>query len=308
MDKVLKQRLIGATILIALAVIFLPMLFDAPEEERLSRDMTIDLPEPPTDRPQVRRMPLDAEQARQPQDSTAEVPPRTIEPEIPDPEPELDPAPAVPEVDPDLQAEPESEPIEEPMVEPEPVTEPVPEAEPLPEPEPEPSPQPELTEGWMVQVASFGSESTARGIAERLDGLGHAVVLDRLVRGEVELHRVRTGPYISRAEAERARDQIARTVTGVDPVVRRGEAARAEEMGSGYAVQVGSFASRDNALALLARLEEHGFEGFIHSEEVGSRTIHRVRAGLSETREQAEQILDELLERAGLEGLVVSHP
>ncbi len=303
MDKVLKQRLIGATILIALAVIFVPMLFDAPEEERLSRDIPIDMPERPTDRPQRRRMPLDAEQARQPAEAE---PPRTIEPEFPDPGLDVDPAPAVPEVESERQPEREAEPIDEPTIEPEPVT--PTEPDPEPEPEREPSPEPEVMEGWMVQVASFGSETTARDIAERLDGLGHAVVVDRLVRGEVELHRVRTGPYVSSAEAERARDQIARTVAGVDPVVRQGEAAQAEELTPGYAVQVGSFASRDNALALLARLEDHGFDGLIHSEEVGGRTIHRVRAGFSESRERAEQVLDELLEQAGLEGLVVSHP
>ncbi len=297
MDKVLKQRLIGATILIALAVIFIPMLFDAPEEERLSRDMTIDLPEPPTDRTQVRRMPLDADQARQPPDAE---PPRTIEPDAPEQQPEADPAPAVPEAQPEMQPEPEPEAADEPMIEPDPIAE--------PEPEPEPEVEPETMEGWMVQVASFGSEATARDIADRLDGLGHAVAVDRLVRGELELHRVRTGPYVNRAEAERAADQISSTVSGVDPVVREGEAAQAEETASGYAVQVGSFASHDNAVALLARLEDHGFDAFIHSEDVGPRTIHRVRAGLSESREQAQKVLDELLDEAGLEGLVVSHP
>lgn len=295
MDKVLKQRLIGATILIALAVIFIPMLFDAPEQERPGRDLTIDLPDPPADRPQVRRMPLDADQARQvPPETSPERPPRTIEPEIAEPEPELEWELIPPD--------PEPEPVDEPMIEPEPIEEPV------PEPMPEALPEPEAMEGWLVQVASFGSESTATEIAARLDGLGHAVSVDRLVRGESTLHRVRTGPYAGRAEAERARDQIARTVAGVDPVVRQGESPQAVVTTPGYAVQVGSFASRDNALRLVERLDEHGFDGIIHGEEVGSRMIWRVRTGLSQTREQAEQVLDELLERAGLEGLVVSHP
>lgn len=307
MDKVLKQRLIGATILIALAVIFIPMLFDAPEEERPSRDLTIDLPDPPADRAQVRRMPLDPDQARQvPPESAAEPPPRTIEPTIRDPEPELQPERVEPEPDPAPETAPESEsdPVDEPMIEPEPTDTSGPDSG----SGPELSPESDAMEGWLVQVASFGAEATAREIADRLDNLGHAVAVDRLVRGEAVLHRVRSGPYANRADAERARDQIERTVAGVNPVVRQGEMSQAVVTTPGFAVQVGSFASRDNALRLRSRLEEHGFEGFIHAEEVGSRTIWRVRAGRSDTREQAERVLDDLLERAGLEGLVVSIP
>ncbi|MEN1727597.1 MAG: hypothetical protein AAGJ52_04075 [Pseudomonadota bacterium] len=64
MDKVLKQRLIGASILIALAVIFVPMLFDGPADSPESREMSIELPSAPGDRAPVRRLQLNPDQAR----------------------------------------------------------------------------------------------------------------------------------------------------------------------------------------------------------------------------------------------------
>ena len=64
MDKVLKQRLIGASILIALAVIFVPMLFDGPDDSPDSREMSIELPSAPGDRAPVRRLQLNPDQSR----------------------------------------------------------------------------------------------------------------------------------------------------------------------------------------------------------------------------------------------------
>ncbi|MFY8133757.1 MAG: hypothetical protein ACOVKS_02005, partial [Aquimonas sp.] len=60
MDAALKQRLIGATVLVALAVIFLPMLVDGPEAEReiAGEQLSLDLPTLP-DRPmETREIPL----------------------------------------------------------------------------------------------------------------------------------------------------------------------------------------------------------------------------------------------------------
>ena len=309
MDKVLKQRLIGASILIALAVIFLPMLFDGGEDEQAPRQLALDLPERPNGQREVRRLPLDPDQARRPPRDTEADPPPLAEPE---PEPEQ-PAP-----DPVLVPEPESEPeIEsEPEPAPEPELEPIPEPEPDPESEPEPEPDPERAvaeadaEGdWMVQVAVFSNRQTAERIGAQLEDLGHVVALEPMTRDQSELWRLRTGPYGSRADAETARGQISATIAGVEPVVRsvEGSAAAVAER-SGYAVQVGSFASRNNADRLLAQLAELDHDAFVHSEESGGRTIHRVRVGSFAEREQAESLQERLRDEAGLEGIVVSHP
>ncbi len=328
MDKVLKQRLIGASILIALAVIFIPMLFDAPDDQRMPREIALELPEPSGERPPVRRLPIGPDQARRPAPEGAAAASRTSDPaldhaaesSVADFETQREPGPrTVVESDSAEQA------FEYPIGEPIDIVEPAdsaPDAHVL-EPEPEPamdaSPTPdvesaavaaEASGGWLVQVASFGSESTASDIVDRLTGLGHMATKDLFVRGDSSLHRVRTGPYRTRDEAERARGQIARTIAGVDPVVLAGPAPPADDSNAtaGFAVQVGSFASRNNAVRLLGQLDDQGFEAFIHEDQSGSRTIWRVRVGPVGSREDAVRKLADINERAGLEGLVVSHP
>ncbi len=320
MDKVLKQRLVGAAILIALAVIFVPMLFDGGDERDIRRDSALDLPPPPADRREVRRLPLDPGRVTEPE-PVAEPEP-VIEPEAPA-EPDeiallapaqedrpapMDDAPAPAEAQPEPPAE--SITATEQPAPPEPAPEP--EAEPEPVPAEEAEEAEDVSAGdWVVQVASFSSAETAERIGEQLERLGHSVGMDTLVRGETRLHRLRTGPYADRAGAERARSQIAATVSGVEPVVRQQPgltAPASAPVESGYSVQVGSFAERANADRQLAQLTERGYEAFIHPDETGSRAIWRVRVGLFGARSQAVALQRELVEVAGLEGLVVSHP
>src|SRR6056297_1546845 len=169
MDKVLKQRLVGAAILIALAVIFVPMLFDGPDESRGLRDSSIDLPAPPADRQEVRRLPLDPgrvndQRLEEPAELIQEPAPGVSEPEAPvGAEPSVavtDPAvvEAPPEQPGESGAEEVSERNPEPEIEPEPVR-----ADPEPTSEPPTSTDNSTppTGAWQVQVASFSSAETA---------------------------------------------------------------------------------------------------------------------------------------------------
>ncbi|NDY96720.1 SPOR domain-containing protein [Wenzhouxiangella limi] len=322
MDKVLKQRLVGAAILIALAVIFVPMLFDGSDRREGPRDASIDLPPPPADRREVRRLPLDPGAASEPrQAEPADSQPVAEPEEIDSQEPAAYESPAesaAPVTEPPVpmpQPEPESEPEAE--LDPEPEPEPAPETpEPTPQPTPETTPGPQESAApagsWQVQVASFGSAATAERITSQLEQLGHAANTDLLVRGETRLHRVSTGPYADREAADRARAQIAATVAGVEPLVREipgaGDEASPSPARSGFAVQVGSFAEESNADRQMNQLLDRGFDAFIHADETGSRSIWRVRVGTVATREEASALQRTLREQAGLEGLVVSHP
>ncbi len=332
MDKLLKQRLIGASILIALAVIFLPMLFDSPEEQALDRELTIELPSPPGDRPPIRRLPLDPDQARAPTPETRAGQDRTVsESELALSSPgnassdrNQPPSETVAEADrPEQNGAP---PVEDQVSDssPEPIDDdPAPEA--IEPPAADPEPPVAVTEsesddsvsadgeGFMVQVASFSSRQNADELVARLTALGHVAQIDRVVRGPSELHRVRTGPYPERGAAERALSQIRQTVTGVQPVIvgsLQPESMADDGAGqpSGFAVQVGSFASRNNALRLLDQLSSRGLEAFVHQDLAGSRTIWRVRVGPVGSREEAEARLTDLVDRENLDGLVVSHP
>lgn len=59
MDNTLKQRLIGAIVLVALAVIFLPMLIKGPASDAGGEDISLRAPAPPADgQMQTRELPL----------------------------------------------------------------------------------------------------------------------------------------------------------------------------------------------------------------------------------------------------------
>ena len=329
MDKVLKQRLVGATILIALAVIFVPMLFEEPETFDRVDDLSMDIPAPPPGRGEIRRLPLDPERVSQAQPAApVESPPAPMpaEEELTDSEtldePEASQPIAAVSPEPDSMAPVESNPQ---VSEPEEIT--LLEAPPSQEPEAEATPQvaksaaaepsaedsePAAQGDWMVQVASFSSVETAERIKTQLEQLGHSADSDLLVRGDTRLHRVWTGPYPERSQAERARSQIAATVRDVEPIVKTmtngTESAPSASAGPVFSVQVGVFAEQANAQRQSDQLLNQGFDAFIYHDETGSRPVWRVRVGRYSGRDQAEALLDRLSAEASLEGLIVTHP
>lgn len=338
MDDVLKQRLIGAAVLIALAVIFVPMLFDRSQDPMLEKALDSGMPQSPLADKEVRRIPLNPSASRQTPaaeaGSSAERPALAMpiveqqsEPtrerlalsgsgeqgseqmpeqgigQVTEQSTELtadaaaqlagnDQAPAT-----DASVEVEQSPLREQVM---------PQA-------PSPSTAPiaaNWSQGWRVQVASFGVQATADDIAGFLEAMGQGVRVDRIVRGESVLYRIQTGPYANRDEAQEAKNLINQSVAGVAPVVLAPNQAGngASDAAPGYAVQVGSFTSQANAQRLQQRLIDQDFETFLLAESVGGRTIWRVRVGTVATREETDHLLQMLKDQAGVEGLVVSHP
>lgn len=64
MEQALKQRLIGAAVITALAAIFVPMLFDDPVDDKGALVSELAIPEPPTStfKSSITRLPGNAEQ------------------------------------------------------------------------------------------------------------------------------------------------------------------------------------------------------------------------------------------------------
>jgi len=74
-----------------------------------------------------------------------------------------------------------------------------------------------------------------------------------------------------------------------------------------WAVQVGSFSSRENAGRLASELKEQGFTAYVSRYQDGGRILHRVRVGPVATRPEAES-LAERLSQAGQKVKVVPNP
>lgn len=180
MDVLLKQRLVGATVLVALGVIFVPLVLEGPSQT-LVPEMEA-LPEPED---QVLSAPLESFPA--PDAIPAEPDTAII---LADPQPAaVSEAPAEP-----------AQPIAEPEPEPEPVAA-------APEPETKPAKSAPLG-SWVVQMGSFSSEQNARRLRDKLRKNGFVTQVEKARIDGKQRFRVRVGPFLERAEAEQSRKQI----------------------------------------------------------------------------------------------------
>ena len=167
MDTPIKQRLVGLSVLVALAAIFLPMILDGSGREGHVRvDMEIP-PEPVFPAPE--RLP--------PLPST--------------PEPTVTTEPAAPSTG----AEPQHPPRREAVVR----AAPEPEAAP---PTPTEPAAPIATTGWAVQVGSFSERARARSLRDELSKAGFDTFIEPFSAGEGTVYRVKVGPTDERSAAE----------------------------------------------------------------------------------------------------------
>jgi DedD protein len=199
MEFLLKQRLVGAVVLVALGVIFIPMLLEGPHRN-LVPEME-PLPEPedqPVSQP-MEHFPAPAEIPAEPSVSVVhtDVAP---EPQSEDKQPQPDPQ----------AASAEGRPLPLPLPEPEPESVPAPEPAKQPVPEAKPA-EPGPLGNWVLQVGSFSSEQNALRLRDKLREAGFVVQVERVsVAGKTHF-RVRVGPYLERAEADRDQKKLAKT-------------------------------------------------------------------------------------------------
>lgn len=216
----LKQRIIGALVLISLAVIFVPMMFDEPHDERSVR--TLDIPEEPPFPEVSIPDPVPADQQRAPdyhlEEATGPVTAERPVPPAEQPEPAeapSEPVPLVSEPGPEAAVATESA-AGEPS-EPEPAPQ-----QPASEPQPaQPEFQRTLEGAWVVQLGSFGSEDNARRLRDGVRERGFGAHLQEVERGDSRLIRVFSGPFSEKEEAERAK-KVLDDAFGVNSLVTRG--------------------------------------------------------------------------------------
>ena len=311
MDKALKQRMVGASVLIALAVIILPMLLGGRPDGENQQTRKIELPaQPPELSFETRRYPIGEqgpdEQAKA-DDSTRDEPVHRL------------PAPKVPVskgVKPDVVEttlgksgieEQTSAPVEtspEPAAtSPEPVvTKPAPVQD-------ENSPD---TGRYVVQVASFGGLDNANRLSATLSSKGYSVMTDSVKSSVGTLHRVRVGPYASEAEANQTVIDLESKVSGIKPRVMDLQPGKSAQVTTpsdpliSWIVQVGSFSSAANAEKLVASLRLDGLSAYKETVSSSGSTIFRVRVGPFLKREDAIRVERQVREKRSLNGVVMS--
>jgi len=189
LDKGLLQRMVGALVLIALAVIFVPMLFNRQDD---LRHVTVDAPAMPP-APGVATIEMQSAEVPEPQSVPEGF-------EIVEDEAAQDSAPAAAgEV-----SEP-AKPIE--PVEPIAPAEPVAPAKPLEPAAAEPRlDSNNLPVSWSVQLASLSNRASAENLQKTLRSQGY----NAYIRTADGMNRVFVGPLVERNEANRLRDQLQR--------------------------------------------------------------------------------------------------
>ena len=185
MDRALKERIIGAAVLVIFVVLVVPVFLDGPPQ---SGEIVSE------------RVPLPGQ--------AAEEETRTVVLNRDRDEPVPVPAP-----------------VKQPQTERQQSTQPKPEPEPEARDEPEPEPdavpakpatqQPAATANsstgmWAVQLGSFGNQQNAERLAADLRKQGFAAFLSQLSTGSGELHRVRIGPQKDRESAEAMAERLAK--------------------------------------------------------------------------------------------------
>lgn len=81
------------------------------------------------------------------------------------------------------------------------------------------NPAPAASGGWLVQAGSYGSERNALKLQKTLEQHGYRVLISRYTAGKSTYYRVRVGPYTKRAAAEQAVPAINRIYGGKAKVV-----------------------------------------------------------------------------------------
>lgn len=192
LDRRLKQRMVGALVLLALAAVFLPMLFNRADQPRAVRVEAPPMPAAPA--------PLQIE---------------TPEPDVP--EPALAEAPAsapaveaaavaVPEpVAPPPAAVPAAPPAVAPPIRSEPVAAPASRLD-----------GDGLPLSWSVQLVSLSNAARAQELQQRLRQQGH----NAYIRSVDGMQRVFVGPLLDKSEAQRLAQEIGRQQR-LSPIVVR---------------------------------------------------------------------------------------
>lgn len=202
MEQGLKERLVGAAVLVAIAVWLIPWVLDGPDAPLDAGGSSLQLP--PAEEPMpMRTQTLRLGAAPEPEVAVAPPPAAAAPPPPAEPVAPVESPPATVAAEssaPDVE---EAKPPAVAAVAPEPAraaAAPPPAATP-----PKPAAAAPAAGGdWIVQLGSFSDEANARRLAQRSGTFGYKADVSSYRSGNKTLYRVRVGPAQSRAAADAA--------------------------------------------------------------------------------------------------------
>jgi DedD protein len=322
----LNTRLLGAAVLVALAVLFVPMFFSsktpstgtdqsvslaipaAPDRDLQTKTMSLSgtAPASSTVAPATSVAPnangmatVNIADNRPQSASTAATPAIPAQPQQPAVQ---SPQPVIPTKTP-ATANAASRPVVAP---PQPASQPV---------EPALPPATAAHGIYGVNLSAYAPEGANR-LMQHVRSLGYPVHGETIQRAGKTLTLVSAGPFETRAAAEAARLKISQSIQGVPARLESGATTPQGDMpaatavgpvkAGAWAVQVAAMGSQSDAMALRDKLRANGFDGFVDTVNAGGKQLWRVRAGPQTQRSDAVSLRDQIKAKLGLDGNVVS--
>lgn len=326
----MKTRLLGAFVLIALAVLFVPMFFSSsPPTTAGDQAVSLAIPPAPDRDLQTRTMSLTPE-VPAPGSSSAPVIPARTGSAAPTPSDRLATVdiashrPRDVEMEPDASATPPVQASQATQA-----TAPVALA-PAPSPAKPAAQSPAASArassdsagtaahgSYTLNLSAYSSAGAQR-LIQKVRALGYPATGRPISQGGKALTLVTAGPFETRTAAEAARLKITQSVAGAPAHLESGASdqhgdvatmpAATPPRAGGFAVQVAAMGSQGDATALRDKLRAAGFDGFVDSVSAGGRKLWRVRAGPQIQRADAERVRDQIKAKLGMAGNVVSVP
>ena len=322
MDSGLKKRLLGAVVLIALAVIFVPMLLPSHSGSG-SQSVSMKIPPEPSGEMQTRVLKVGPDSASAGSSTQAaindpdHIATLDLEHGKPLPAQSTPSATAITATTPPVAPAPASAAAQT-SATPEPASK-VAKAPPASSASVKSEPIPGGAGAaagtlYTVNLGIYADHASANKLVARAKQHGFsAVATPETYQGKSVL-RVSVGPFRSRAEAEAARlklksvERVSMTVeSGV--VNQKGDApasAIAHGQPGGWAVQLAAFGSEAAANQLRDRLRAQGFDGYVDSVDTSGGKLWRVRAGPFASRDTADSARGQIAQKLKIKGNIVT--
>lgn len=169
---------------------------------------------------------------------------------------------------------------------------------------------------YTLNLSAYASADGAAKLQQRVRALGYPVSGRPISQAGKTRTLVMAGPFETRTAAEAARLKITQSIPGVPARLEQDAsvegaptpAAASPARPGGWAVQLAAVSSHADANALRDKLRAAGFDGFVDSVQSGGKTLWRVRAGPQTQRADAERVRDQIKAKFSLDGNVVAVP
>jgi DedD protein len=316
MDSALKQRLLGAAVLVALAIIFVPMFLGNAPPKPDSAIQNLDIPPLPERKFETRTLTVE------PPATAAPVAPARPSDKLPTVDTKAPPTFEAPDADKpgaDKGAKvpaPAVAPPKTPATDNKPA---VTETKPAADTKAPVAETPAVPGGrFSINLGIYADQAHANALIAKVTKLGFVAYSESTEYQGKSAQRVRVGPFADRAAAESARLKIKQaepkapsSVTEsaeAQPAVDAPATAVAADRAGGWAVQLGAFKSEAEANKLRDRVRTVSMASFVDRSGTGDDTRWRVRAGPYADRAGAESARATLKQKLQTDGMIVTQP